>query len=120
LLATVGPGVIPLAVVESAPHVGRSPTPSQSPSPSTEAEAKADGKADTLAKAEAVADIWTEDEAESDGSPGYVMMDLEEDHLHGYAMPALLGPILLLRVSLYGSFVCPVYPNHKSHGWWLW
>ena len=43
-------------------------------------------------------------------------MDSEDDRLHSYAMPILLGPNLFLRVSPYGGLVCHVYPNHKAHG----
>jgi hypothetical protein len=81
------------------------------------AEDEFDDEADILAEAEAMADILAEVEAESDGSSGYVMMDLEDDRLHGYATPILLGPNLFLRVSLYGSLVCPVWPNRKACGW---
>ena len=81
--------------------------------PSVEVEANAE--ADILAKAEAMANILAE--AESDGSPGYVTMDSEDDCLHSYAMPILPGPNLFLHVSPYGGLVCPVCPNCKARGW---
>ena len=99
--------------------MGGSPAPSWSPSPSTEAEiddeakAEADDETDILAKA--MADILVE--AVSNGSLGYVTMDLEDDRLHGYSMPVLLGPNLFLRISPYGDLVCPICPNCKAHGW---
>jgi hypothetical protein len=89
--------------------MGRSPTPLWSPSPY--AEAKANDEANILAEANIL------DEAESNGSPGYIMMDSEDDHLHGYATPVLLGPNLFLRISPYGGLVCPICPNHRAHGW---
>ena len=64
-----------------------------------------------------MADILADTEFESDGSLGYVTMDLEDDRLHGYAMPVLPGPNLFLHVSPYDSLVCPVCPNHKACGW---
>jgi hypothetical protein len=121
--------------------VGRSPTPSWYPSPSTKAkaddeandeaeaeaddeaddEAEVDDKANILADAEAkvmaVADILSNTEFESDGSPVYVTMDSKNDRLHGYAMPVLSGLNLFLRVSPYGNLVCPVCPKRKAHGW---
>jgi hypothetical protein len=79
--------------------------------------AEANNEADILAEAEAVADILAMADAESDGSLGYIMMDLEDDCLHGYTTPILPGPNLFLRVSSYGSLVCPACPNRKAHGW---
>ena len=64
-----------------------------------------------------MADILADAEVESDGSSSYIMMDLEDDRLHGYAMPVLLGPNLFLRVILYGGLVCPVCPNRLPYGW---
>ena len=64
-----------------------------------------------------VADILAEAEFESDGSPGYVTTDSEDDRLHGYATHVLLGPNLFLHVSPYGGLVCPVCPNRKACGW---
>jgi hypothetical protein len=85
--------------------VGGSPAPSWSPSLSVEAEAEADDEANILAKPKAVADILAE--AESDGSPGYVMTDSKDDRLHGYAMPVLPGLNLFLHISPYDCLVCP-------------
>ena len=70
-----------------------------------------------MAEAKAVADILADAEFESDGSPSYVTMDSEVDRLHGYATPILLGPKLFLRISPYGSLVCPICPNYKAHDW---
>ena len=70
-----------------------------------------------MAKAEAMANILAEADAESDDSLGYVMMDLEDDRLHGYTMPVLLGSNLFLRVNPYDGLVCPICPNHKARGW---
>ena len=64
-----------------------------------------------------MANILAEAEFEPVGSPGYVMTDLEDDRLHGYATPILPGPNLFLHISPYGSLVCHVFPNHKAHGW---
>ena len=93
--------------------MGGSPTPSLSPLPSTEA----NNEVNILAKAEAMANILAEADAESDDSLGYVMMDLEDDHLHGYTMPVLLGSNLFLRVNPYDGLVCPICPNRKVCGW---
>ena len=57
-------------------------------------------------------------EVQSDGFLGYVMMDLEDDHLHGYTMPVLLGPNLFFHASPYGGLVCPVCPNREACGWY--
>ena len=59
------------------------------PSPSAEADNETEAEADDEAKAEAEADILVGAEFKSDGSPGYVTTDLEDDRLHGYAMPVL-------------------------------
>ena len=64
-----------------------------------------------------MANILADAEFESDGSLGYIMMESEDDHLHGYATPVLPGPNLFLRVSPYGGLVCPICSNHKAHGW---
>jgi len=93
--------------------VGGSATPSWSPSPFVEA----NDEANNLAEAEAMADILAEAEAESDGSPGYVTMDSEDDRLHGYTTHVLSDLNLFLHVSTYGGLVCPVCPNHKACGW---
>ena len=53
----------------------------------------------------------------SDGSLGYVTTGLEDDCLHSYATPILLGPNMFLHVSPYGGLVCSVYPNRKARGW---
>ena len=87
--------------------------------PSVEADDEVDdeakAEADILAKA--MADILANAEVESDGFPGYVTMDSENDCLHSYATPILPGPNLFLHVSQYGSLVCLVCPNRKAHGW---
>ena len=70
-----------------------------------------------MVEAEAVADILANAELESDGSPGYVMMDSEDDRLHGYAMPILSVLNMFLQISLYGGLVCPICTNRKAHGW---
>jgi hypothetical protein len=44
-------------------------------------------------------------------------MDSDDDRLHGYQTPFTPGPNLFMRVSLYGSLVCPVCPNRMAHGW---
>ena len=75
--------MVPLAVAKFAPRVDGSPAPSRSPSPSTEA----DDEANILAKDEAMANILADAEFESDGSLGYITMDLEDDRQHGYATP---------------------------------
>jgi hypothetical protein len=82
--------------------VGGSPAPSWSPSPSIEANDEVEAEANDEADIMAMADILAEAEFESDGSPGYVTMDSEDDHLHSYAVPILLGSNLFLRVSPYG------------------
>jgi len=64
-----------------------------------------------------MANILANAEFESDGSPGYVTTDSEDDHLHDYATPILLGPNLFLRISPYGGLVCPICPNRKARGW---
>ena len=107
------PSLGPLAVAGSALHVGGSPTPSWSHSPSTEA----GDEADILAEAKAVADILADVEFEFNGSPGYDMMGLEDDLLHGYATPVLPGPNMFLRISPYGILVCLICPNLKACGW---
>ena len=78
--------------------------------------AEDDDEGDILVEAEVVADILVEVEAKSDGSPGYVTTDSEDDRLHAYAMPILLGLNLFLHVSPYGGLVCPICPNHKARG----
>ena len=113
LVLSCSPSPGPLAVTGSPPHVGGSPTPSRSPSPSTEAEAN--DEADILGEADTMANILAK--AKSDGSLGYVTMDLEDDHLHGYATPVLLGQNIFLRISPYGSLVCFICPNCKARGW---
>ena len=70
-----------------------------------------------MAEAKVVADTSAEAEFESNDSLSYVTTNSEDDRLHGYATPILLGLNLFLRVSPYGGLVCPVYPNHKAHGW---
>ena len=64
-----------------------------------------------------MADIFGDAKVKFDGSLGYVTMDSNDDRLHGYAMPILIGLNLFLRVSPYGGLVCLVCPNHKAHGW---
>jgi len=107
----------PLANAESAPHVGGSPTPSRSLMLATEADDEAEAEANDVAelKADDEADILAE--AESDGSPGYVTTDSEDDRLHRYATPVLSGPNLFWHVSLYGGMVCPICSNRKARGW---
>jgi hypothetical protein len=92
---------------------------SRSPSPSTDTKAEANDEAEAMADDEADngANILANAEAESDGSLGYIMTDSEDDHLHGYATPILLGPNLFLRVSPFAGLVCPVCPNRKACGW---
>ena len=64
-----------------------------------------------------MANILADAEFESDGSLGYVMMDSEDDHLHGYTTPVLLGQNLFLCIGPYGSLVCFICPNRKARGW---
>ena len=78
---------------------------------------EANDKADILAEAKAMADILAEAEFESNGSPGYITIDSEDDRLHGYTTLVLPGPNLFLSVSPIGGLVCPVCPNRKAHGW---
>ena len=80
-----------LIVDGSAPGGSGSRGPSRSPSPSSE--------------------------PESDGSPGYLTTDSNDDRLHGYATPVAQGPNLFIRTSPWGGLVCPVCPNRKPRGW---
>ena len=70
-----------------------------------------------MAEAKVVADTSAEAEFESNDSLSYVTTNSEDDRLHGYATPILLGLNLFLHVSPCGDLVCLVYPNHKAHGW---
>ena len=55
--------------------------------------------------------------AESNGSQGNIMMDSDDDGLHGYPMPVPMGWNLFIHASLFGSLVSPVCPNRMPCGW---
>jgi hypothetical protein len=87
------PSLGPLTTVRSALNGSGSPPPSWSPSPSTGAV------------------------GESKGSPGNIMIDSANDHLHDYPTPISMGPNLFIHTSPFGGLLCPVCPNRMPCGW---